>query len=70
MQAGNEVYYLVGLEVRHPWERLRTVELRGGVKCYLGILLRSAKRSERVLRWGYLAFWKARRDKCYQRGPL
>ena len=39
---GKEVYYLVGWEVRHQWERLMTVELRRGGECYLGILLRSA----------------------------
>ena len=64
------MYYLIGWEVRHLWEKLRTVELRGGVECYLGILLRSAKRSDRVLRCSSLTFVKARRDKCYQRGLL
>ena len=31
----------IGWKVRYPWERLCTVELRRGGKCYLGILLRS-----------------------------
>ena len=50
MPAEDEVYYLIGWEVRHPWERLSTVELRGGGECYLGILLHSAKLGDRVLR--------------------
>ena len=50
MPAEDEVYYLIGWEVRHPWKRLRTVELRVDGEYHLGILLRSVTRSDRVLR--------------------